>query len=139
MAIKTLKRNKASINSVISCTYFQTYQRLSLYCGEIRQENTSVLFMKLNLFNLLLFFLGLNFFIMSIVLFWYFIILSYGEGNGNPFQYFCLENPMDRGAWCFLLAVLTGKSPNNLLHTNSFIPCNVVSDKVLFHVIKCFL
>ena len=22
-----------------------------------------------------------------------------GEGNGNPFQYFCLENPMDRGAW----------------------------------------
>ena len=23
-----------------------------------------------------------------------------GEGNGNPFQYSCLENPMDRGAWC---------------------------------------
>ena len=23
---------------------------------------------------------------------------SPGEGNGNPFQYFCLENPMDRGA-----------------------------------------
>ena len=22
-----------------------------------------------------------------------------GEGDGNPFQYFCLENPMDRGAW----------------------------------------
>ena len=22
-----------------------------------------------------------------------------GEGNGNPFQYFCLENSMDRGAW----------------------------------------
>ena len=22
-----------------------------------------------------------------------------GEGNGNPFQYSCLENPMDRGAW----------------------------------------
>ena len=22
-----------------------------------------------------------------------------GEGNGNPLQYFCLENPMDRGAW----------------------------------------
>ena len=21
------------------------------------------------------------------------------EGNGNPLQYFCLENPMDRGAW----------------------------------------
>ena len=24
---------------------------------------------------------------------------SAGEGNGNPFQYSCLENPMDRGAW----------------------------------------
>ena len=22
-----------------------------------------------------------------------------GEGNGNPFQYSCLENPVDRGAW----------------------------------------
>ena len=22
-----------------------------------------------------------------------------GEGNGNPLQYFCLENPRDRGAW----------------------------------------
>ena len=24
---------------------------------------------------------------------------SPGEGNGNPLQYFCLENLMDRGAW----------------------------------------
>ena len=24
---------------------------------------------------------------------------SPGEGNGNPFQYSCLENTMDRGAW----------------------------------------
>ena len=24
---------------------------------------------------------------------------SPGEGNGNPLLYFCLENPMDRGAW----------------------------------------
>ena len=22
-----------------------------------------------------------------------------GEGNGNPLQWSCLENPMDRGAW----------------------------------------
>ena len=22
-----------------------------------------------------------------------------GRGNGNPFQYSCLENPTDRGAW----------------------------------------
>ena len=24
---------------------------------------------------------------------------SPGKGNGNPLQYSCLEDPMDRGAW----------------------------------------
>ena len=24
---------------------------------------------------------------------------SPGEGNGNPLQYWCLENPMDGGTW----------------------------------------
>ena len=24
---------------------------------------------------------------------------EYGEGNGTPLQYSCLENPMDGGAW----------------------------------------
>ena len=26
-------------------------------------------------------------------------ILKFGEGNGTPVQYSCLENPMDGGAW----------------------------------------
>ena len=26
-------------------------------------------------------------------------ILTIGEGNGNPLQYSCLENPKDGGAW----------------------------------------
>ena len=26
-------------------------------------------------------------------------IFIFGEGNGNPLQYSCLENPVDRGAW----------------------------------------
>ena len=26
-------------------------------------------------------------------------MLCFGEGNGTPFQYSCLENPMDGGAW----------------------------------------
>ena len=26
-------------------------------------------------------------------------VRSPGEGNGNPLQYYCLENPMDREAW----------------------------------------
>ena len=36
-----------------------------------------------------------------------------GEGNGNPLQYYCLENPMDGGAWW---AVVHGiaKSPTRL-------------------------
>ena len=25
--------------------------------------------------------------------------ITAGEGNGNPLQYSCLENPRDRGAW----------------------------------------
>ena len=24
---------------------------------------------------------------------------SPGEGNGNPLQYCCLDNPVDKGAW----------------------------------------
>ena len=27
------------------------------------------------------------------------ICILYGEGNGTPLQYSCLENPKDRGAW----------------------------------------
>ena len=28
-----------------------------------------------------------------------FLLSCIGEGNGNPLQYSCLENPRDRGAW----------------------------------------
>ena len=27
------------------------------------------------------------------------VVTPLGEGNDNPFQYSCLDNPMDRGAW----------------------------------------
>ena len=30
---------------------------------------------------------------------------SPGEGNGNPLQYSCLRNPMDRGAWWVIVHV----------------------------------
>jgi len=34
------------------------------------------------------------------------------EGNGNPLQYSCLENPMDGGAWkAVVLAVAEGRTP----------------------------
>ena len=29
----------------------------------------------------------------------HFSLSCFGEGNGNPLQCFCLENPRDRGAW----------------------------------------
>ena len=32
---------------------------------------------------------------------------SPGEGNGNPLQYSCLGNPMDRGAWQATVYVVT--------------------------------
>ena len=31
--------------------------------------------------------------------FYTFLIIAPGEGNGNPLQCSCLENPMDREAW----------------------------------------
>ena len=27
------------------------------------------------------------------------LYMHFGEGNGTPLQYSCLENPMDGGAW----------------------------------------
>ena len=45
---------------------------------------------------------------------------SPGEGNGNPLQYSCLGNPMDRGAWRALVFGVTKESDltyrlNNLI------------------------
>ena len=33
-----------------------------------------------------------------------------GEGNGNPLQYSCLENPMERGAWWAIVHGVTKES-----------------------------
>ena len=35
---------------------------------------------------------------------------SPGEGNGNSLQYFCLGNPMDKGAWWATVHGLTKES-----------------------------
>ena len=34
-------------------------------------------------------------------------VQSPGEGNGNPLQYFCLKNPMDRGGWWAIVQRVT--------------------------------
>ena len=43
-----------------------------------------------------------------------------GGGHGNPFQYSCLENPTDRGAWWATVYVVT-KSQTRLgdFHTHN--------------------
>ena len=44
---------------------------------------------------------------------------SLGEGNGYPFQYFCLENSMDRGAWRITVHGTAKRRtrPSNWAHT----------------------
>ena len=46
---------------------------------------------------------------------------SPGGGLGNPFQYSCLENPMDRGAWWATVYRITQSETwlNNLAHMHS--------------------
>ena len=39
---------------------------------------------------------------------------SPGEGNGNPLQYSCLGNPIDRGAWWAIVHGVTKKVRHNL-------------------------
>ena len=35
---------------------------------------------------------------------------SFGGGNGNPLQYSCLKNPMDRGTWWATVQRVTKES-----------------------------
>ena len=41
---------------------------------------------------------------------------STGEGNGNPLEYSCLENPTDRGAWQSTVHGVTKRDTTEQLH-----------------------
>ena len=48
-----------------------------------------------------------------------------GEGNGNPLQYSCLKNPMDRGAWWAAVHGVARSQTrlSNWLHFHFSLPC----------------
>ena len=49
-----------------------------------------------------------------------------GEGNGNPLQYSCLENPRDRGAWwTAVYGVAQGRTQLKWLSSSSNIQINI--------------
>ena len=65
---------------------------------------------------------------------------SLGEGNGNPLQYSCLENPMDRGAWWATVHGVA-KSRTRLSKFSSlqsyYMPDNCISRYLIYLILLC--
>ena len=58
---------------------------------------------------------------------------SPGEGNGNPLQYSCLENPMEGGAW---LATVHGVTKSQTRLSDFTFTCHMVgTQKVVVMII----
>ena len=51
---------------------------------------------------------------------------SSGEGNGKPFQYPCLGNPMDRGAWWATVHGVAESQTRLSMHTHMVFPCVIL-------------
>ena len=47
--------------------------------------------------------------------------ISPGKGNGNPLQYSCLKNPMDKGAWRATVHGITRVGNNLATKLSAFI------------------
>ena len=61
---------------------------------------------------------------------------SPGGGNDNPFQYSCLKNLMDRGAWQAIVHRIT-KKLDTTKHTHTLILNNTVCFLRYTYVCKC--
>ena len=59
---------------------------------------------------------------------------SPGAGNGNPLQYSCLKNPMDRGAWRATVHGVTKGPTQPSTHTHT-----LVGNMVNFTVCDSFI
>ena len=57
-------------------------------------------------------------------------VIKIGEGNGNPLQYSCLENPRDGGAWwAAIYGVAQSRTQLERLSSNTL----VLTDPKFFH------
>ena len=61
--------------------------------------------------------------------------ISPGEGTGNPFQYSCLKNPIDRGAWWAMVCGVT-KSWTRLKQLSTHALYIIVSTKLVFFYVQ---
>ena len=61
-----------------------------------------------------------------------------GGGNGNPLQYSCLENPMDRGTWQATVHGVT-KSQTGLVTYHAHHNLKTDIKPYLFYVVLFFL
>ena len=76
---------------------------------------------------------------------------SPGEGNGNPFQHSCLENPMDEGAWWAAVHGVTKSrtQPSDFTHLEDVVleyigrgqmfDAKDVFRSATFHFMMCYL
>ena len=60
-----------------------------------------------------------------------FYMVSSGEGNGNPFQYSCLGNSMDKGAWRATVRGVAKSQTRLSDYTHTHTHTHMVSPEVL--------